>query len=106
MFRVLKFSKEIGCLYTMPRLNSDSRNQITGKLNARLSQGEVARRFGVNVSTASWLNSRYCVTGSTKDCPRPGQPHITTRRQDNFIRLHYLRDRFEIFSDKSRFKFC
>ena len=62
----------------MPRLDSDSRNQIIGMLNAGLSQREVAGRFGVNVSTVSRLNSRFLVTGSTKDRPRSGQPLVTT----------------------------
>ena len=34
------------------------------------------------------------MTGSTKDRPRSGQPHVTTRRQDNLIRLCHLRDRY------------
>ena len=65
-------------------------------LIAGLSQREVAGSFAINVSTVSRLNSRFLVTGSTKDRPTSGQPSLTTRRQDNFIRLRQLRDRFEI----------
>ena len=69
----------------MLRLGSDSRNQITGMLNAGLSQREVAGRFGVNISTISRLNSRFLVTGSTKDGPMSGRPLVTSRRQDYII---------------------
>ena len=64
-------------------------------LNAGLSQREVSGRFGVNVLTVARLNSRFLVTGPTKDHLRSGHPRVTTPRQDNFIRLRQLRDRFE-----------
>ncbi len=78
----------------MPRLDSDSRNQIIGMLQSGISQRDAARRFNVHVSTISRLNQRFLVTGSTKDRPRPGQPRVTTQRQDVFIRQRHLRNRF------------
>ena len=78
----------------MRRLDSDSRNQIIGMLNAGISQRKVARRFAVNVSAVLQLNRKFVVTGSTKDCPRSGQSHLTIRRPDNLIRLHHLKDRY------------
>ena len=82
-----KDNKASGSYNTMPRLDSDSRNQIIGMLNAGISQREVARRFAVNVSTVLRLNRKFIVTGSIKDCPRSGQPRVTTRPKDNLICL-------------------
>ena len=59
-----------GHFLTMSRLNSDSRNQIIGMLQAGLSQHDVAARFNVDVSTISRLNMRFLQTGSAKDRPR------------------------------------
>ena len=87
-----KDNKANGSFNAMPRLDSDSRNQIIGMLNAGISQREVARRFAVNVSTVSRLSRKFIVTGSIKDRPRSGQPRVTTRRQDNLICLRHLRD--------------
>lgn len=78
----------------MPRLRQDLRNQIVGLLQAGTSQRECARRFHVHQSTISRLHQRFVATGSVADRPRPGQPRVTTRRQDNFIRQRHLRDRF------------
>ena len=89
-----KDNKTSGSFNAMLRLDPDSRNQIIGMLNAGICQREVARRFAVNVSTFMRLNRKFIVTGSTKDRPRSGQPRVTTRRQDNLIRLRHLRDRY------------
>lgn len=78
----------------MPRLRQDLRNQIVGLLQAGTSQRECARRFHVHQSTIFRLHQRFVATGSVADRPRPGQPRVTTRRQDNFIRQRHLRDRF------------
>ena len=58
----------------IPRLDSDSRIQTIGMLNAGKSQCEVVRYFAVNVSTVSRLNRKFVVTGSTKDRHKSGQP--------------------------------
>ena len=42
----------------------------------------------------SRLLMRYQLSGTTKDRPRPGQPRMTTPRQDIFIRQRHLRERF------------
>ena len=39
-------------------------------------------------------SSAFRATGSAADRPRPSQPRVTTRRQDNFKRQRHLRDRF------------
>ena len=53
-------------------------------------------------STISRLVQRYNVTGSVKDRPRPGAQRITTRRQDVYIRLRHLRNRFLTASATAR----
>ena len=89
-----KDNKSSDSFNAMPRLDSDSRNQIIGMLNAGISQREVARCFAVNVSTVLQLNRKFIVTGSIKDRPRSGQPRVITRRQDNLICLRHFRDRY------------
>lgn len=84
-----------GSFIIMPRLNSDSRNQVNGMFRTGISQCEVATSFNVYVSTISRFNMRFIVTDSTKDRPRTGQPFVTTRCQDNFIGLRHLWDRLK-----------
>ena len=77
----------------MPRLNLDQRNQALGMLRAGVSQAAVSRQFNVSKSTISRLAERFRLTGSASDRPRPGQPRVTSVRQDNYIRQRHLRDR-------------
>jgi len=65
-----------------------------GHIEAGRRFQDVAVEFGVNKSTISRLHRRYTETGSVDDRPRPGQPRVTTVRQDRVIRLSHLRNRF------------
>jgi len=78
----------------MPRLTFAQRNQALGLLAGDATQAEVARRFNVTDSTISRLVTCVNVTGTTADRPHPGQPRITSVRQDNYIRQRHLRNRF------------
>jgi len=46
------------------------------------------------MSTIIRLHRRYTETGYVDDRPRPGQPRVTTIRQDRAIRLSHLRNLF------------
>lgn len=71
-----------------------SRERAIGMLQAGRSQRAVAAHFGVHEATISRLRHRLIQTGSVADRQRPGQPRVTTLRQDRYIRLTHLRDRF------------
>jgi DNA-binding XRE family transcriptional regulator len=76
-----------------PRLYPATRNITIGRLQSGESQNEVARTLNVNQSTISRLWNRFQQTGSTNDRQRSGRPHITTSRQDRYIRVFHLRNR-------------
>ena len=78
----------------MPRLSEQQRFAVLGLVEAGVNQRVIAGRFNVHESTITRLIRRYRTTGSVKDRPRTGQPRVTTRRQDAFIRQRHLRDRF------------
>ena len=63
-----------------------------------MSQNDVARRLGVHRNTIGSLWRRYQQNGNVRDQPRSGRPRVTTRRQDNHIRLVHLRNRFRTSS--------
>ena len=54
---------------------------------------QVARHFGVHVSTIERLVRRLRETGQVADRPRSGRPRVTSQRQDRAIRLAHLRNR-------------
>ena len=56
-------------------------------------QQQVARHFGVHVSTIERLVRRLRETGRVADRPRSGRPRVTSQRQDRAIRLAHLRNR-------------
>ena len=78
----------------MPQMSQVSRDQAIGMLMTGATQDDVARQFRVAPSTISRLQRRFQGTGVTCDRPRPGQPRVTTRSQDRYIRTTHLRDRF------------
>ena len=78
----------------MPRLTNVERNRAVQLLLGGNSQNAVARTLNVHKSTISRLYIRLRVTGTTADRPRTGRPKVTTPRQDRFIRLQHLRNRF------------
>ena len=77
----------------MPRLSEHERWQAIGMLENGCLPSEVARRFGVALSTVSRLQQRHIQTGSVQDRPRTGQPRVTTAAQDRTIRRAHVRNR-------------
>ena len=65
-----------------------------GLLAGGATQTEVARRFNVADSTITRLVTRVNATETTAERPRPGQPRVTSVRQDHYIRQRHLRNRF------------
>ena len=63
--------------FKMPRLNNENRARALGMLECGNSQNDVARRFGVSIST---IVQRVNTTG-----PRSGAPRVTSVRQDVFL---------------------
>ena len=78
----------------MPRLDKVNRGRAIGMLDAGLSQGEVARRFGMHRTTINRLVGRLRTIQSTDDRQRSGRPRVTSHVQDRYIRLRSLRNRF------------
>ena len=78
----------------MPHLTTTDRERAIGKLQPRVSLTEVARRLNCSIQTIVNLRRRLQSAGSTANRPRPGQPRVTTNRQDDVIRQFYLRNRF------------
>jgi transposase len=86
----------------MPQLRQDERDRALGMYQAGTSQRRFAAVFGVHCSTIARLIQRYHTTGSTRDRPRPGQPRVTTARQDRSINFRHLRDRFLTAAETAR----
>ena len=86
----------------MVRLTQDQRNVAVQMLLRGASQAVIARNFQVSKSTITRLYQRLRQTGTTNDRPRSGRPRVTTRRQDRYIRLTHLRDRFREAAETSQ----
>ena len=85
----------------MPRLD-DQRLRAIGMLQAGLAQNVVARHFGCHRNTILSLWRRFRQSCNTRDCIRSGRSRVTSRRQDNHIRLVHLRNRFQTSSLTAR----
>ncbi|XP_065939372.1 uncharacterized protein [Magallana gigas] len=79
----------------MPRLNENQRNRAVGVLQAGMAHHTVAKHFGVHRNIIQLLWSRFQQSGNTQDRLRSGRPRVTTRQQDNHIRLVHLKNRFQ-----------
>ncbi len=86
----------------MPRLNENDRLRIIGMLQAGMGQAVVATRFHVHRNTISDLWRRHQQFAHVGDRPRAGRPRVTSRQQDNHIRLVHLRNRFQTASLTAR----
>ena len=86
----------------MPRLTENQRLRAVGMMETGMAQNEVARHFGVHRNTISSLWRRFQQNGNTRDLPRSGRPRVTSRQQDNHIRLTHLRNRFQSSSLTAR----
>ena len=82
----------------MPRLTENQHLHAIGMLQAGLAQNIVVRHFDVHRYTIQSLLGRFRLSGNTRNRQRSGHPRVTSRQQDNHIRLVYLRDRFETSS--------
>ena len=69
------------------------RGQAIALLIQGQRQQQVARHFGVQVSTIERLVRRLREKGRVADRPRSGRPRVTSQRQDRAIRLAHLRNR-------------
>lgn len=77
----------------MARLTNVQRERAIGMLNAGMSKCAVARIFNCTRATIYSLCNRLQQTGSTSDRPRPGAARVTSRADDQRIRLLHLRNR-------------
>lgn len=84
------------------RLSNEQRLRAIGQIEAGRSFKDIAADLGVHRSTICRLNHKYRETGSVNDLPRPGQPRVTTARQDRAIRLAHLRNRFTTATETAR----
>lgn len=78
----------------MPRLSENERNQAVGMLRAGTSVNDVALHFRCSRQTIHNLTTRLAATGSVTDRSRSGRPRVTSRRDDHFIVVTHLRNRF------------
>ena len=86
----------------MPRLGIDARHRATGMIQAGTPQRDVVLRFGVHRNTISSLWRRFQTTGTGSDRPRSWRPRVTSQRQDQYIRVTHLRNRFQTASDTAQ----
>ena len=105
----LRFTKVWFCSYTsekqfclndinssvMSRLYENQHLRAIGMLRAELAQNVVARHFGYHRNTILSLWRRFRQSGNTRNHRRSGRPRVTSRRQDNHIRLVHLRNLFQ-----------
>ena len=80
------------CADSMPSLGTEA-----GK-----PRRDVALRFGVHRNTISPLWRSFQTTGNGSDRPRSGRPRVTSQRQDQYIRVTHLRNRFQTASVTAR----
>ena len=52
------------------------------------------QHFGCSRQTIHNLNTRFAITSSVRDRPRPGQRHVTSQKDDRYITLTHLHNRF------------
>ena len=86
----------------MPRLTENQHLRAVGMMETGMAQNEVARHFGVHRNTISSLWRRFQQNGKPRDLPQSGRPCVTSRQQDNHIRLTHLRNRFQSSSLTAR----
>ena len=86
----------------MPHLTTSDRERAIGMLQPRVSLTEVAKRLNCSIQTTLNLRGRLRSAGSTADRPRPGQPRVTTNRQDDVIRQFHLRNLFVTTTSTAR----
>jgi transposase len=82
----------------MSRLDESQRLRVIGMLQAGVAQNVVARHFGCHRNTILSLWRQLRQSGNTRNHRRSGRPRVTSRRQDNNIRLVHMQNRFKTSS--------
>ena len=90
------------CADSRLRLGTGARHWGIGMIQAGTPQHDVALWFGVRRNTISSLWRRFQTTRSQSDRPLSGRPHVTSQRQDQYIRVKHLRNRFQTASVTAR----
>ena len=67
-------------------------------IQAGTPQRDVALRFGVHRNIINSLWRRFQTTRNGSDRPRSGRPRVTSQRQDQYIRVMHLHNRFQMAS--------
>lgn len=86
----------------MPRLQENDRVQALVLLTSGRSVTDVARQFNCHRNTIINLQQRFQQSGSVRDGVRSGRPKVTTARQDRYITLTHLRNRFKTATSTAR----
>jgi len=79
----------------MPWHRKNEPVQVLLQLASGVSVFDVAKQFSCHKNTVLKLRQRYEGSGKVRDQPRTGRPRVTTVRQDRFITLSHLRNRFK-----------
>ena len=87
----------------MAILTQNQRAEAIGMLRAGMAKAAVAQHFRCSRTTIHDLHRRYLALGSVDDRPRTGRPPVLTRRQDAYIRVTHMRDRFVSATDTARY---
>lgn len=86
----------------MPRLRENERVQALVLLTSGRSVTDVARQFNCHRNTIINLRERFQQSGSVRDGIRSGRPKVTSARQDRYITLTHLRNRFKTATSTAR----
>ena len=78
----------------MARLCDNERSEAIGMLRAGMTHMTVARHFGCSRQTVHNFERRYTVSGTIDDLPKTDRPRILTPRQDAYIQVTPMRNRF------------
>ena len=70
------------------------KNEAVGMLRAGMSVNNIALHFGCSRQTIHNLRTQYATTGEVRDRLRSGRPRAMSGRDDRFITVTHLRNRF------------
>ena len=68
----------------MPRLSENQLNQAICMFRAGAMVNDVAQHFGCSRQTSHNLNTRFAISGSVRNRPRPGQHRVTSQQDDRW----------------------
>ena len=94
--RCLTFCSHGSIRFTVvPRTVVNDRLVAVGMVSGGISFLNVARQFRVERHTVARWFQRHQRSNNVQDLPRSGRPRITISRQDRYIRVQHLRNRFQ-----------